>query len=288
MVLTRRDLRVKETAARIALQKAQTLQARWKVLHDKKLISDQQLENVRFDAEVAHCNWVTAQYGTGQNRNHRAPGRNGGRGQCKAVGDWILAYTAVARVIDHMDLEVHLLVPEDMLNAIHKNMPLSAVPTAGGKRALPGRVIGISPVIDPDSGTCKVTGLFLNAGKYVRPWCPGRCDHHNTRCAFKREESIMAYILVVDDDPDIRDLARDTLRDAGHCPILAPDVFRALDVLNHQEPDLVLTALEFPDLDGYGLTRAIRKYHPDTACYCPRLIDQRIPKFNGTSIHSTI
>ena len=73
----------------------------------------------------------------------------------------------------------------------------------------------------------------------------------------------MAYILVVDDDPDIRDLARDTLRDAGHCPVLAPDVCRALDVLNHQEPDLVLTALEFPDLDGYGLTRAIRIYHPD-------------------------
>ena len=72
----------------------------------------------------------------------------------------------------------------------------------------------------------------------------------------------MAYILVVDDDPDIRDLAREALRDAGHCPVLAPNVFRALEVLNHQEPDLVLTALEFPDLDGYGLTRAIRRYHP--------------------------
>lgn len=72
----------------------------------------------------------------------------------------------------------------------------------------------------------------------------------------------MAYILVVDDDPNIRDQARELLRDAGHCPVLAPNVFRALEVLNHQEPDLVLTALEFPDLDGYGLTRAIRRYHP--------------------------
>ncbi len=72
----------------------------------------------------------------------------------------------------------------------------------------------------------------------------------------------MAYILVVDDDPNIRDLTREILRDAGHHPILAPNVFRALEVLNHQEPDLVLTALEFPDLDGYGLTRAIRRYHP--------------------------
>ena len=30
-------------------------------------------------------------------------------------------------------------------------------------------VVGISPIIDPENGTCKVTGLFLNAGKYVRP-----------------------------------------------------------------------------------------------------------------------
>ena len=72
----------------------------------------------------------------------------------------------------------------------------------------------------------------------------------------------MAYILVVDDDPDIRDQAREILRDAGHCPVLAPNVFRALEVLDHQEPDLVLTALKSPDLDGYGLTRAIRRYHP--------------------------
>ena len=72
----------------------------------------------------------------------------------------------------------------------------------------------------------------------------------------------MAYILVVDDDPDILGMAREALRDAGHCPVLAPNVFRALEVLDHQEPDLVLTALEFPDLDGYGLTRAIRRYHP--------------------------
>ena len=72
----------------------------------------------------------------------------------------------------------------------------------------------------------------------------------------------MAYILIVDDDPDTLSMARKTLKDAGHCPILAPNVFRALEVLNHQEPDLVLTALDFPDLDGYGLTRAIRKYHP--------------------------
>ncbi len=168
MVLTRRDLLVRETAARIALKKAQTLKARWEVLHAKKLISDQQLENVRFDAEVAHCNWVTARMEL--DRTAIIAPQDGMVVEVNVKpGDWILAYTAVARVIDPMDLQVHLFVPEDRLNAIHKNMPLSAMPTAGEKRALPGRVVGISPIIDPQSGTCKVTGLFLNAGKHVRP-----------------------------------------------------------------------------------------------------------------------
>lgn len=168
MVLTRRDLRVKEAAAQIALKKAQALQARWEVLHAKKLISDQQLENVRFDAEVAHCNWVTARMEL--DRTAIISPQDGMVVEVNVKpGDWILAYSAVARVIDPMDLEVYLFVPEDRLNAIHKNMPLSAMPTAGEKRALPGRVIGISPIIDPQSGTCKVTGLFLNAGKHVRP-----------------------------------------------------------------------------------------------------------------------
>ena len=168
MVLTRRDLLVRETAARIALKKAQALKARWEVLHAKKLISDQQLENVRFDAEVAHCNWVTARMEL--DRTAIIAPQDGMVVEVNVkAGDWILAYSAVARVIDPMNLQVHLFVPEDRLNAIHKNMPLSAMPTAGEKRALPGRVIGISPIIDPQSGTCKVTGLFLNAGKQVRP-----------------------------------------------------------------------------------------------------------------------
>ncbi len=168
MVLSRRDLRVKETAARIALKKAQSMKARLEVLHDKQLISDQHLENIRFDAEVAHYNWITARMEL--DRTAIIAPQDG---MVVAVnvkpGDWVLAYTAVARVIDPMDLQVHLFVPEGRLNAIRMNMTLSAVPTAGGKRALPGRVVGISPIIDPENGTCKVTGLFLNAGKHVRP-----------------------------------------------------------------------------------------------------------------------
>ena len=168
MVLTRRDLRVKEAAARVILKKAQTLKVRVEMLHAKKLVSDQQLENVRFDAEVAHYNWIAARMEL--DRTAIIAPQDGMVAEVNVKpGDWILAYSAVTRIIDPMDLQVHLFVSEKRLNAIRMNMPLSAVPAAGGKRALPGRIVGISPVIDPENGTCKVTGLFLNAGKYVRP-----------------------------------------------------------------------------------------------------------------------
>ena len=167
------DYRMTETnilqqSAGNPLKKAQTLQARLEMLHDKKLISDQQLENVRFDAEVAHYNWVATRMEL--DRTAIIAPQDGMVVEVNVkAGDWVLAYTAVAWIIDPMDLQVFMFVSEKRLNAIRMNMPLSAVPTAGGKRALPGRVIGISPVIDPENGTCKVTGLFLNAGNYVRP-----------------------------------------------------------------------------------------------------------------------
>ena len=99
MVLSRRDLRVKEAAARIALKKAQTLKARLEMLHDKKMVSDQQLENVRFDAEVAHYNWVAARMEL--DRTAIIAPQDGMVVEVNVkAGDWILAYTAVARIID--------------------------------------------------------------------------------------------------------------------------------------------------------------------------------------------
>ena len=73
----------------------------------------------------------------------------------------------------------------------------------------------------------------------------------------------MAYILAVDDDPGVLGLIAEILRRDGHTVVTAPDAFRALDALNLQEPDLVLTGIRMPEVDGYGLCRAIRRYHPN-------------------------
>ena len=167
-VIHSRDLELKEIIARILMKKARAVESRLSEMYRRGLVNANQFESVRFDTEVAHYRWLAA-YLNLEKTAITAP-RNGLVVKVDVkVGDWVLSHTAVAQVIDPRDLQAQLFVPEDRLNAIRMNMPLSAMPTAGGKRALRGRIIEISPIIDSQNGTCKVTGLFLDAGKYVRP-----------------------------------------------------------------------------------------------------------------------
>lgn len=67
----------------------------------------------------------------------------------------------------------------------------------------------------------------------------------------------MATVLVVDDRPVNRELVRTVLRYCGHETLEAGDGAAALAVLRCQHPDLVLTDVVMPGMDGYHLARAI-------------------------------
>lgn len=75
-------------------------------------------------------------------------------------------------------------------------------------------------------------------------------------------------VLIVDDESQIRALLREILReevDATSCVILeAPDGQAAIDLLNEQEIDIVVTDMKMPIVDGLALLQEIRKSHPGT------------------------
>ena len=60
----------------------------------------------------------------------------------------------------------------------------------------------------------------------------------------------MATVLVVDDDPQARTLLQGTLVALGHRVLLAPDGEVALTLYDQAEPDLVITDLVMPVLNG--------------------------------------
>ncbi|MBN1121968.1 MAG: response regulator [Anaerolineae bacterium] len=69
----------------------------------------------------------------------------------------------------------------------------------------------------------------------------------------------MARILVVDDEPDVRELFNITLKMAGHVTDTAKDGLEAIDKLKGDIPDLVLLDLMMPNLDGFGLLSRLRQ-----------------------------
>ena len=67
-----------------------------------------------------------------------------------------------------------------------------------------------------------------------------------------------AKILVVDDEPGVRDMLCDALSIAGYQPVAAIDGFAAHILLREQKFDLIITDINMPVMDGYELLERLR------------------------------
>jgi CheY-like chemotaxis protein len=65
-------------------------------------------------------------------------------------------------------------------------------------------------------------------------------------------------VLVVDDDPNFRDLARRTLEREGYTVVEAENGRAALDRLRNAAPGVVLLDLMMPEMDGFDFVAAVR------------------------------
>jgi DNA-binding response OmpR family regulator len=70
----------------------------------------------------------------------------------------------------------------------------------------------------------------------------------------------MSKILVVDDELKIARLVRDYLTEAGFDVVVAGSGPAALAAARSDRPDLVVLDLGLPGMDGYDVTRAIRRH----------------------------
>jgi len=66
------------------------------------------------------------------------------------------------------------------------------------------------------------------------------------------------YILIADDDPDIREMVRTVLQLDGHPVLEAPDGQTAWKLIVANRPALVVTDVQMPGIDGLELTALIK------------------------------
>ncbi|WP_264596392.1 response regulator [Rhodoblastus acidophilus] len=66
-------------------------------------------------------------------------------------------------------------------------------------------------------------------------------------------------ILTVDDSRTMRDMLNLALSEAGYQVVQATDGAHGLEVLRAEKPDIVITDINMPRLDGFGFIEAVRQ-----------------------------
>lgn len=74
----------------------------------------------------------------------------------------------------------------------------------------------------------------------------------------EEDAAVAKRILTIDDSKTIRDMLRLTLFDAGFEVLQAVDGVDGIDVLGKNEVDIVITDINMPKMDGYGVIRHMR------------------------------
>jgi CheY-like chemotaxis protein len=71
-------------------------------------------------------------------------------------------------------------------------------------------------------------------------------------------------VLVIEDDPQFRMTLAAYLEDSGYTVLEASDGLEGLEVFDRARPDIVLTDLRMPKLDGLGVIAAVKARSPST------------------------
>jgi DNA-binding response OmpR family regulator len=66
-------------------------------------------------------------------------------------------------------------------------------------------------------------------------------------------------ILVIDDEPQIREICMDYLHSNGYLAIAAENGKDGLEKVKREQPDLIVLDIMMPDMDGYEVCRRIRR-----------------------------
>jgi YesN/AraC family two-component response regulator len=78
-----------------------------------------------------------------------------------------------------------------------------------------------------------------------------------------KEIKIMALILIIDDEPQIRSMLKLMLERDGHEVAEAPDGIEGIRIYRQNPADLIITDLIMPNKDGIGMIIELKKEFPD-------------------------
>ena len=85
----------------------------------------------------------------------------------------------------------------------------------------------------------------------------------------------MGYVLVVDDDPSVREVVAGALRDDGYDVRTAADGMSAIALAEEETPDLVVLDLRLPDVNGVHIVSRLRPDFSGPILICSGVREER-------------
>jgi CheY-like chemotaxis protein len=78
-------------------------------------------------------------------------------------------------------------------------------------------------------------------------------------------------ILVVDDEPDFREVVVACLKQKGAEVTEVQSAASALSCINHSKPDVIVTDIMMPNIDGFDLIRKVRSFSAEEGGQIPAI-----------------
>jgi len=157
-----------------------------------------------------------------------------------------------------------------------------------------GNGLGLSQVygfVSRSHGSIKVDSI-LEKGTCFNLYFPRYMDEVSE----KTNKNIYSFtkggdetILIVDDEPSLRELLEEILQTHGYRVIAAENGKQALDILQQEKVDLVISDVIMPGMDGYELSQKVRDKYPSIKIQLASgFSDDRHMKANEHDLHASI
>ncbi|HHL71582.1 MAG TPA: efflux RND transporter periplasmic adaptor subunit [Bacteroidetes bacterium] len=157
-----------EAKAKVKLQQQQSAFSRSQEMYEKNLLSKEEFEQARFNTDAAEIEHKQAQLNL-QYTRITAPISGVIGERLLRVGDRIQPADKLFSVVNTDEIIAVVYVPEKEIGRIHKGQEAFITSDHLQGRKFKGIVKRVSPVVDPSSGTFKVTIGIGNAGRKLRP-----------------------------------------------------------------------------------------------------------------------
>jgi DNA-binding NtrC family response regulator len=80
-----------------------------------------------------------------------------------------------------------------------------------------------------------------------------------------RQTAAKRTVLIVDDDPQILRLVEKMLRPQSYKILVAPRPTQALEILENETVDLLISDIGMPEMDGHKLAEKVLEMRPETS-----------------------